>query len=127
MDNNDLDNLSFYELCNKAGFVKNKRIDTAALAVFYDKSERTIYRMLATGTFHPMNIKLLKMQILNIRLNDQLDILLQGDKKYPFIYQLIESLNKRKMEDIISYPSIKKRAMKIALSIIIFLYKRINS
>lgn len=65
---NDLDKLSFYELCSKAGFVDDvDNVDKQRLAKFFGKSERTITRLLKTGACHEMNIKLLKLQVINIK------------------------------------------------------------
>ena len=121
----DIDRMTFQELCNKAGFVKETKIDIAALAKFYGKSERTMYRMIATGMYHPMNIKMLKMHVLNIELKDRLQVLTESEK-FPVITRLIEDLDESKINKILGYSDIKKRAIKIALKVMIFLYRKIS-
>ena len=113
MNESELDNMSFYQLCKAAGFTKNgNRYDKARLADFYGKSERTIERMLKAGSFHDMNIRLLKLQVLNVNLQHQIDILVSEPDKFHHVNEIVIRLNKDKILKHIRYPIIKKVVLK---------------
>lgn len=121
----DLDSLSFWELCELAGFKHDDKYDVKALAKFYGRSERTIQRMLKTRIHDEMTIKLLKLHIMNIDLVRHVEIL-TNQNKYPIIIKLLNDMDKDKVLKMIRYSETKKMVLTALINIILFLYKCIN-
>lgn len=114
--------MTFKTLAKLAGFEKDLKIDTVALAQFCDVNEQTVKRWIKFKIPTKQTVKLLKLKVLLINRENWIE----KYQKYEFIELLLEGLTEHKVRAVLQYSDIKKAILKLLINLLIKLYKALD-